>query len=148
VRLDWALIANAAEGPPNGLVYILGAGIDTLWRDAYPAPFAVSVVIRVIGSRTESNRPHTIEVVCNDEDGNSVFPQPITLQIPPRTAPRDYPGGWDLAAQIVLNLGTVPIPRPGVYALEILLDGHQVRTLPFRAVVGPAHTHPALPPPV
>ena len=137
MRLDWALIANAAEAPPNGLVYILGAGVDTLWRDAYPAPFCVSVVIRLVGSRTESNRPHTIEVVCNDQDGASVFNQPITVQIPPRTAPPEYPGGWDLAAHIVLNLGGVPIPRAGVYALEILLDGQQVRTLPFRARQGP-----------
>ena len=30
MRLDWALLANAAEAPPNGLVYILGAGFDTL----------------------------------------------------------------------------------------------------------------------
>jgi hypothetical protein len=130
-------MASAAEAPPNGLVYILGAGIDTLWRDAYPAPFGVSVVIRLVGSRTESNRPHTIEVVCNDQDGSSVFAQPITVQIPARSAPREYPGGWDLAAQIVLNLGGVPIPRPGIYALEILLDGQQVRTLPFRAMQGP-----------
>ena len=32
MRLDWALLANAAEAPPNGLVYILGAGFDTLVR--------------------------------------------------------------------------------------------------------------------
>ena len=38
MRLDWALLANAAESPPNGLVYILGAGIDTLWREDFPAP--------------------------------------------------------------------------------------------------------------
>jgi len=34
-----SLLANGAEAPPNGLVYILGAGFDTLIRDQYPTPF-------------------------------------------------------------------------------------------------------------
>ena len=46
MRLDWALIANAAEAPPNGLVYILGAGFDTLIRDQFPTPFGGVVVLR------------------------------------------------------------------------------------------------------
>jgi hypothetical protein len=136
VRLDWALIANAAEGPPNGLVYILGAGVDTLWRESFPAPFGVSVVIRVVGSRSEAGRPHIVEVLCNDEDGHPVIPQAIRVEIPARAVPTDYPLGWDLASQIVLNLTGVPIPRAGIYAIEILLDGQLLRTLQFRAVQG------------
>lgn len=136
MRLDWALIANAAEGPPNGLVYILGAGVDTLWRDGFPAPFGVSVVIRLVGSRSEAGRPHAVEILCNDEDGHPIIPQAIRVEIPPRTVRADYPLGWDLASQIVLNLAGVPIPRQGIYAIEILLDGQLVRTLPFRAVQG------------
>ena len=136
MRLDWALIANSAEGPPNGLVYILGAGVDTLWREAFPAPFGVSVVIRVLGTRSEAGRTHTVEVLCNDEDGHPVIPQAIRVEIPARAVPAEYPMGWDIASQIVLNLAGVPIPRAGIYALEILLDGQQVRTLQFRAVQG------------
>jgi len=36
MRLDWALLASSAEAPPNGLVYILGAGIDTIMREQFP----------------------------------------------------------------------------------------------------------------
>jgi hypothetical protein len=39
MRLDWALLAGAAEAPPGGLVYILGAGIDTLMREQFPTAF-------------------------------------------------------------------------------------------------------------
>ncbi len=108
LRLDWALLANAAEGPPNGLVYILGAGIDTLWREQFPAPFGGAMVLRVLSSRLESERLHKVEVHCSD-----------------------------VAANIVINLSGVALPKPGFYRFEILIDDQQVRTLPFRAVQPP-----------
>jgi hypothetical protein len=139
MRLDWALLANAAEGPPNGLVYVLGAGIDTLWRDQFPAPFGGAMVIRLLSTRLESERPHKVEVHCSDEDGNAVLPQPIVLNMAPRQVPSEHPQGWDLASNIVINLAGVAIPKAGHYRFEILIDDQQVRTLPFRAVL-PART--------
>jgi len=133
MRLDWALLASAAEGPPNGLVYILGAGIDTLWREQYPAPFGGAMVLRLLTTRLESERPHKVEVHCSDEDGAAVLAQPIVLTIPARPVPADHPHGWDLAAHIVINLSGIAIAQPGFYNFEILVDDQQVRTLPFRA---------------
>ena len=134
MRLDWALLANAAEAPPNGLVYILGAGFDTLVRDQYPTPFGGAIVLRLLTTRLETERPHKVEVFCTDEDGAPVLPQPIVLNLPARQIPTDFPHGWDLSASIVINLTSVPINKPGFYNVEILIDDQQVRTLPFRAV--------------
>lgn len=137
MRLDWALLANAAEGPPNGLVYILGAGIDTLWREEFPAPFGGALVLRVVSSRLESERAHRVEVHCSDEDGKAILEQPLVLGLPARPVPEHHPHGWDVASNIVVNLSGVPIPKPGFYRFEILIDDQQVRTLPFRAVHPP-----------
>jgi hypothetical protein len=134
MKLDWALLANAAEAPPNGLVYILGAGFDTLVRDSYPTPFGGVVVLRILTTRLETERPHTVEIHCSDEDGKPVLPQPIIINIEARHVSPDYPHGWDIAASIVINLTTVPIADAGFYHFEILIDDQQVRTLPFRAV--------------
>jgi len=134
MRLDWALLANAAEGPPNGLVYMLGAGIDTLWRDQFPAPFGGAMVLRLVTSRLEAGRPHKIEVHCRDEDGKAILAQPIALIVPARQVPTEHPPGWDLAANIVINLAGVHIQKPGFYRFEIMIDDQQVRTLPFRLV--------------
>jgi len=134
MRLDWALLANAAEAPPNGLVYILGAGFDTLVRDQFPTPFGGAIVLRLLTTRLETERPHKVEVHGSDEDGVAVLQKPIVLHLPARQVPADYPHGWDLAASIVINLSTVPIERPGFYNFEIMIDDQQVRTLPFRAV--------------
>ena len=137
MRLDWALLANAADAPPSGLVYILGAGFDTLVRAEFPTPFAGVIVLRLLTTRLETERSHKVEVHGTDEDGNPVLPQPIVLNLPARQVPHDYPHGWDVAASIVINLASVPIERPGFYNFEILIDDQQVRTLPFRAVKAP-----------
>lgn len=134
MRLDWALLANAAEGPPDGLVYILGAGIDTLWRDQFPAPFGGAMVLRVVTNRRESASAHRVEIRCSDEDGNAILAQPIVFTVPPREALREHPPGWDLAANIVINLAAVRIDKPGIYRFEIVVDDDLVRTLPFRLV--------------
>lgn len=134
MRLDWALLANAAEGPPNGLVYVLGAGIDTLWRHHFPAPFGGAMVLRLLTSRLESERAHRVEVHCSDADGNAVLAHPIMLTLPTRQIPSEHPQGWDLAANIVINLAGVHFAKPGFYRFEILIDDQQVRTLPFRLV--------------
>jgi uncharacterized protein DUF6941 len=137
MRLDWALLAGAAEAPPNGLVYILGAGIDTIARDQFPTTLSGAIVLRLVATRIESERPHKVEVHCTDEDGTAVLPQPIMLTLPPRKVPPDYPHGWDLAASIVINLVGIAIPKPGFYNFEVLIDDMQVRTLQFRAVKPP-----------
>ena len=134
MRLDWALLANAAEAPPNGLVYILGAGFDALIREQFPTPFGGVIVLRVQTTRLETERPHKIEVHCSDEDGRAVLPQPIVLNLPARQVPAEYPHGWDLSASIVINLSGVPIERAGFYNFAIMIDDQQVRSLPFRAV--------------
>lgn len=144
MRLDWALLANAAEGPPDGLVYILGAGIDTLWRDEFPAPFGGAMVLRLATSRLESERAHKVEVHCSDEDGKPILAQPIAFMVPPRQVPPEQPQGWDLAANIVINLAAVRIDKPGLYRFEIMIDDQQVRTLPFRLVLANRNDRPTL----
>src|SRR5216110_1412211 len=81
MRLDWALLANAAEAPPNGLVYILGAGFDTLVRDQYPTPFGGVIVLRLQTTRLETERPHKVEVHCSDEDGNPLLQQGVAVLV-------------------------------------------------------------------
>ncbi len=141
MRLDWALLANAAEGPTNGLVYVLGAGIDTMIRDQFPAPFGGAMVLRLVTSRLESTRAHKVEVHGSDQDGNAILAPPIVVTVPPRQVPADHPPGWDVAVNIVINLAGVHIEKPGFYQFEIMIDDQQVRTLPFRLVQA-AHGNP------
>jgi hypothetical protein len=96
------------------------------------------MVLRVVTDRHESARSHRVEIGCSDEDGKRMLTQPIVLTVPPREPPRDHPPGWDLAANIVINLAAVRFEKPGTYRFEILVDGELVRTLPFRLLQVPA----------
>jgi hypothetical protein len=137
VQVDWAIICNAAEGPPSGLVYILGAGVDTLVRPQYPSHFMCSLVVRLLAARAEADRPHTLELQCNDEDGRSILPEPIVLPVGPLAIPDDLPVGWSVSVNLVANLQSLPLPSAGRYSFEMLLDGEHKRSLPFRAVYQP-----------
>src|SRR5437762_13689981 len=106
MRLDWALLANAAEAPPNGLVYILGAGFDTLVRESFPTPFGGGIVLRLPTTRHESERPHKVEVHCSDVDGKPVLPQPIVLRLPARHVPTEGPHGQAPSADCDLPIAT------------------------------------------
>src|SRR5207245_11178951 len=104
MRLDWALLANGAEAPPNGLVYILGAGFDTLVRDKFPTPFTGVIVLRLQTTRLETERPHKVEVHRSDEDGKPLLPEPLVLNLPARHVPRDDPQDRDLHATLCMTL--------------------------------------------
>lgn len=136
MRLDWAILAKGAEGPPDGLVYILGAGIDTIWVPSVPAMFMGSLVLRILGNRAEANRPVALEVQCNDEDGNSILPTPISVIFAGLQVPPQLPVGWDLSANVVMNLSGMPLRRAGRYSFEILLNGAHVRSQGFRVLLG------------
>jgi hypothetical protein len=149
LRLDWAILANAAEVGPNNLSYVLGAGWDTSWRAEYPNIFIGSLLLRLMLNRTEVPRPHSFEIQILDEDGNQVAP-PIQGNAQ-AILPVDYPKGWELPLTVAIGINGLPIPKAGFYSFEILVDGQHLRTVPFRFAVGAPQGQPmpppALPPP-
>jgi hypothetical protein len=142
VRLDWVILCNAAEQAPHGLVYILGAGFDTVYRPRFPSHLNCALVIRLLADRGEAPRRHDLEVRCSDDDGRLVPTQPLVLPAGPfalpATAPEDVPEDWDVSMYVVANVRSLPLGRPGRYGFQVLLDGRQVGGIPFRAALRPA----------
>jgi hypothetical protein len=132
VKLDWAILANAAE-VQNNLIFVLGGGWDTGTRPLYPAPFQGALAMRLLLHPTEMSRPHKVEIQLNDEDGQPIAPI-IGLNTNPGPPPPNHPTGWDVAALVVVGMQSLMIPKPGGYSLEILLDDQHFRTIPFRFV--------------
>ena len=132
MKLDWAILANAAEVQTN-LIYVLGGGWDTGSRPQFPAPFQGALAMRLLLHPTEMSKPHKVEIQLNDEDGQSIAPR-ISLNTNPSPPPTSHPTGWDVAALVVVGMQSLMIPKPGGYSLEILLDDQHFRTIPFRFV--------------
>jgi hypothetical protein len=137
VELDYALLADAAQ-VSEGKTYILGGGVSILWRDQYPAPLGIVLAMQLTHHRSEVNTSHQLRIQVMDADGNPVVPElqgDMQLGEPLEGLPRNVP----LAAPIVLGFPPMPVlQRPGAYAVEILLDGRHVRSLPFAVSRPPA----------
>ena len=73
MRLQFTLLAQAASVPPDGLLYIHGGGINTVWTQKVPLGFQGTLVIRLLADRSEVDRPQQLEIQVNDSDGRPVI---------------------------------------------------------------------------
>ena len=137
---DWAEVVNQK-------LYIMGAGWTRLAANQ-PTPMAVAVHIHV--PWTESNKPHSIELLLLTEDGAPAAPalppgapeamradlQPIRMEgkfevgRPPGTTQ-----GSLLPALFAFRLPIVFLD-PGRYAFQLNIDGKPGGTTPFEAIPG------------
>jgi hypothetical protein len=142
MKLDWAILSNFAEVQGN-LSYVLGGGWDTAYRPDFPAVFGGALTLRLLSHPSEVTTPHQVVLQFWTEDGKPFAP-PLNLTIGPGAVPPDHPIGWDLPALIAINLQGLPIPRPGRYSVEILIESQHVKSIPFRCLRG---RPPGSPPP-
>ncbi|HXC75508.1 MAG TPA: hypothetical protein VNU19_00500 [Candidatus Acidoferrum sp.] len=136
MKLDWALLSNAAEGRA-GLVYLLGGGWDTTWRDTFPAPFIGAVAFRVLASPSEAELDHTARLRVLDTDGAPIAPEvrfPVNLSKPSVA----YVEGWDISGLVTVNLTGLIVHMPGMYRIEVAVDDKVLTELRFRFLEGPA----------
>ena len=102
-----------------------------VWVPKFPAVHPrTHLVIRVRGRRTEIG-VHSIRIRFVDEDGTELLGGDGTVQFGEPPA-----GVVDVEAGAVLVFD-VPLPRPGVYAFEISLDGGGSLRVPLTAGFAP-----------
>jgi hypothetical protein len=84
--------------------------------------------MRFTFTRNECDRPHRIEAVFQDIDGQRI------AQIQGAVEPKwqeGLPPGWRTGAMLGMNIG-IPLPAYGQYAFEILVNDNHVKTLNLR----------------
>jgi hypothetical protein len=134
MRLDWALLAEAAQ-LREGLAFVLGGGIDTVAATQMPARLDAAIVVRLLLHRSETDSPHVIEVRVVDEDGGQLAAMHGHFRATPTPS---HPKGWDVPLMAVFGLHGLNLPRNGLYSVEVLADGVHQRTLNFQLVATPA----------
>jgi uncharacterized protein DUF6941 len=93
----------------------------------------VGLLLRVAFTRNECGRPHRLEVIFQDIDGQRLTH--VTAVFTPEWND-DLPVGWPLGAQVGLNFG-IPLPAYGVYSFEVLIDDANHKTLNLRVIPPP-----------
>jgi len=135
MRVLFAMLADVAVGPADGKVYILGGGVEIFKPPVLPFVVpAVSFVAKVEFTTAELGRPRVIEVVPLDSDGRPLGP-PIRVEATPVANPASP--GLPVSIQLILNMRDLPLTRPQSLAFSLLVDGHELASVPLHIVAPP-----------
>lgn len=127
--LGFALLADYARAD-GGIAHVVAAGIDHIFVQQTPAGQNIGLLLRIVFRKNECGRPHSVEVFCQDEDGERLIRLSGTVQ---PVWNDEWPATWRSKTMVAFNIG-MPIPRLGLYEVEILINDTSVKTLPIRVV--------------
>ncbi len=130
VHVDFAVLADYALIDQQGKLSVLGI-FQHVWVASFPAVHPrTHLVLRVRGRRTEIGE-HRIRIRFIDDQGQELMGGDGTVQFGEPPA-----GVTEVEAGAVLVFD-VPLPRPGVYAFEIILSENVVRVPLSAALIPP-----------
>jgi hypothetical protein len=133
MRVDTALLCEAAT-VRDGLLYILGGGIQRIELPDYPAPMPLTIALRVMLHRTEVETPHELQIRLLEEDGDEVVRVGMGFGV---GDPAGLPVGEEAAIAVPWNFpGRPQLPHAGRYSMEILIDNVHQASVSFTAAQG------------
>ncbi len=125
--VDFALLADAANVSREGKLNILGA-FDRIHGSKFPLTWPRMVLVtRFVASAAEYGAEKQIELVTLDADGKRLGTASGKM-----TLPKGRPGR-QMKINHILPM-TLTFPHPGVYSIEILVNGEPKATVPLEVV--------------
>jgi len=110
-----------------GKLSLLGT-FDSITASSYPVVWPhCAVALRLRFSPVEEGE-HKVRIAFIDADGKPFLP-PMEGGMAVRFAP----GASTVAANLILNIQSLKIARPGEYAIDLAIDGRHEKTLPLYA---------------
>jgi hypothetical protein len=130
-ELDFAVTCDYVRAEGVGVAHVIGGGFDTIHAAEVPTGRNMGLWGRILLARNECGRPHRLEVIFQDEDGERLteLTGPVTGEWPGE----DFPLAWKVGVAFAFNLG-VPLPRYGLYSFDLMLNDSLVKTIPLRVV--------------
>jgi hypothetical protein len=124
MNIQVAVLCDAATDD-NGKLNLLGA-FDTIYTQQLPADHPqCSIALRVTFSSGDEGK-HTLSLNFVDADGRSIanFP-PIPVEV---SLPDDMHFG---TRNFIVNIQHLKFENPGLYSIDILLDGRSQANIPL-----------------
>ncbi len=129
-ELDFAMLAEHVRLEPSGLAHVISGGTGVIETPEMPMPLDIGLLLRVSFERAECGRPHRVEVIIQDLDGERL----VHLTA---TGTPDWPDGapvtWKSNQPFAFNF-SVPLKNYGLYEFVILVNDSQVKALPYLVV--------------
>ncbi|HTG45066.1 MAG TPA: hypothetical protein VK633_11100 [Verrucomicrobiae bacterium] len=132
-----AVLCDAATDN-NGKLNILGA-FDTIFTNQLPATHPqCSIALRMTFSKVEEGT-RTMRLSFVDEDGKPVMPGielPVQVAVPDDTI--------FISRNFIVNIQQLKFEKPGLYSIDMAIDGRQEGSIPLLVKQKPA-SPPAAP---
>jgi hypothetical protein len=128
MKLSSAMLCDAAKAR-DGLLYVIGGGVTRIQRQSYPADFQCSLALVIDVHQSEMSRPHELEVLIQDEDGERLVAAKGGFQL----SGADLMVGEHVLLPFTLDIKG-KLAKPGAYSIEVLIDGTHHRTIQFWGV--------------
>ena len=109
----------------QGKLCVLGT-FDTIFTSQMPAVHPqCSIALRITFGKAEEGK-HTMKLNFVDEDGRSIMPPiPIDVDV---VVPED---SIFLSRNFLINIQQLKFDKPGLYSIDIALDGRQEGNIPL-----------------
>lgn len=145
MELAWMMLANYAEAPPDsGVIYITGGGVDTVTAtgplegegvpEGIEAIANLHLAMRLLFHVTELGRERSLEIIFMDEDGGVIGR--IDGTFTPGGERAGLPPSWPHGFHLVFPLVGMPLPRFGLYTINVQVDGQHLGATSFRLIKG------------
>ena len=119
MELDYAIMAERADGLTDGRYCVFGGDADCVETSNLPVPLQLAIVARFLLRPDEPLENHTVELAVTRPDGKrGVIGGPLSLETKRNEFDPDAPSG----ARVIINL-IMLIHEQGTYALHIIGDG-------------------------
>lgn len=125
-----AFVADAANADAAGKLNVLGI-FDRVQSPTFPYLHPqMSLVVNLAASPSEFGKKKDFEIDLVDPDGRLLTQMKASGEVP-----RPEPGARGATMQIVLQMVNTPFPKPGPYAIEILVGGDSKARIPIDAIL-------------
>lgn len=133
MKLDYAFLAERAAHLDDGRLVVFGGDVDLLEVGGLPIVFQTTLAARMLLEEGESPDNHSFGVALSTPDGERRVVSEGSQLNAPRTIPEGMPGG----AGLIVGL-TVGIRQAGIYWIHLIVDGAEVKSLPFKVCLATA----------
>lgn len=125
-EIDYAFLADAAQTAPGQKFHILGGGITRVAGRTFPLRHPhIALVVGLLVTAPETERPHEVRFVLLDPDGHEVAGATGSITAHGQT------NGRDATLTFAIDLWNLTFTAPGDYSFRVLVNGSERKRVPF-----------------
>ena len=127
MEITLAVCCDAANVSREGKLNLLGI-FNSIHAAEFPCTHPHLALVLRVEARLGEEGTYPLEIRLVDEDGQQLF------HINGQLSLQGAEPGRPMTAQTIMDINNLQLPRPGTYAVEVILGGRRARTVDIHAL--------------